>query len=422
MTLSSAPDLAAEPKLSVRRRLSQAVHRHRAASGGGVQERLFTMLFSGLVYPQIWEDPDIDLEALALTPDSHIVAIASGGCNVMSYLAAGPKQISAVDLSPAHVALLRLKLAGAAHLPSYHDFVRFFAHADTRENVKLYRTHLRDHLDESTKAYWEKRTLSGRKRISLFQRNFYHHGVLGRFIGAAHISAKLLGISFDELFECETLEDQRAYFETRVRPKLNRKILRWAVDHPATLFGLGIPPAQFHALAAGRDMLDVLSERLERLICDFPIQENYFAWQAFARRYAPDGQGPLPPYLQPKHFDALKAGWHKASIDNISVTELLRAQPDRSVDRVVLLDAQDWMTDAQLNDLWEQITRTAKPNARVIFRTADVPSLLPGRVAASILDQWEYHADASVAWTKRDRSSIYGGFHLYTFIDGGMQA
>ena len=41
------------------------------------------------------------------------------------------------------------------------------------------------------------------------------------------------------------------------------------------------------------------------------------------------------------------------------------------------------MTDAQLNALWTEITRTARPGARVIFRTAAEPSLLPGRVATA---------------------------------------
>ena len=45
-------------------RLKQAVRRHRALSRDGLLERLFERLFSGLVYAQIWEDPEIDLEAL----------------------------------------------------------------------------------------------------------------------------------------------------------------------------------------------------------------------------------------------------------------------------------------------------------------------------------------------------------------------
>lgn len=58
--------------------LTQAVHRNRAFSKAGVSERLFTAAFSGLVYPQIWEDPVVDMAALRLRPEDHVVTIASG--------------------------------------------------------------------------------------------------------------------------------------------------------------------------------------------------------------------------------------------------------------------------------------------------------------------------------------------------------
>ena len=87
------------PRADIDLRLKQAVRRHRALSREGLLERLFERLFRGLVYTQIWEDPEVDMEALALQPDSHVVAIASGGCNVLSYLTADPARITAVDLS-----------------------------------------------------------------------------------------------------------------------------------------------------------------------------------------------------------------------------------------------------------------------------------------------------------------------------------
>ena len=94
--------------------LKAAVHRSKPLTRAGVLERMFTLAFRGLVYPQIWEDPEIDLEALHLRPSDHVVAIASGGCNVLSYLVADPARITAVDLNRAHVALNRLKLCRAA--------------------------------------------------------------------------------------------------------------------------------------------------------------------------------------------------------------------------------------------------------------------------------------------------------------------
>ena len=43
-----------------------------------------------------------------------------------------------------------------------------------------------------SRAYWEGRSLQqlGRRRISIFARNAYRHGVLGRFIGVAHAAAR----------------------------------------------------------------------------------------------------------------------------------------------------------------------------------------------------------------------------------------
>ena len=63
--------------------------------------------------------------------------------------------------------------------------------------------------------------------------------------------------------------------------------------------------------------------------------------------------------------------------------------------------------------------RTARPGARVLFRTAGEPSILPGRVDDAVLGRWDYQADASRGFTARDRSAIYGGVHLYVLRDDG---
>jgi S-adenosylmethionine-diacylglycerol 3-amino-3-carboxypropyl transferase len=97
------------------------------------------------------------------------------------------------------------------------------------------------------------------------------------------------------------------------------------------------------------------------------------------------------------------------------MTDYLAEQPASSADCFVLLDAQDWMDDATLNALWTQITRTARPGARVIFRTAADEKLLPGRVCDDILRFWTRDDTRSAALHARDRSAIYGAFHLYRF-------
>ncbi|MBO0345509.1 DUF3419 family protein [Roseibium sp. CAU 1637] len=410
-------------------RLKSAVHRSSAASGDGMLERLFTFAFKGLVYPQIWEDPDVDMQALQLGSKSRMVAIASGGCNVMSYLTADPEQITAVDLNRAHVALGRLKLLAAKRLPNYDAFYRFFGEADEKANIAAYNRFLRDELDAESRAYWEGRDLVGwgRRRISLFSRDLYHHGLLGYCIGAGHLVARLYGIDPRNITKSTSLADQRSFFDTALAPLFDKRMVRWATSKKMSLYGLGIPPAQYDALvsaSAEGDMSAVLRQRLEKLACNFSLQDNYFAWQAFTRGYAPVGEsfgessgpaGPLPPYLKREHYETIRDRADRVQVINRNFAEHLQSCEDGSLDAYVLLDAQDWMTDAQLNTLWAEITRTARTGARVVFRTAAEPTLLPGRVEDEILNRWTYEAEESLRLGNADRSSIYGGFHLYVF-------
>ena len=416
------PETVTEPGSGPRgkfERLKKAVHRHKPISGRGLQERLFTLAFSGLVYPQIWEDPIVDMEALDLRAGNHLVAIASGGCNILSYLTAAPVKVTAIDLNPAHVALNRLKVTAVKHLPDYRAFHRFFAEADTTENVAAYYKYVRPHLDEKSRRYWESRNAIGRKRIEYFRSNLYRHGLLGTFIGAGHLLARVHGRNPRKILTAKSREEQRQIFEAELAPLFDKKYIRWLCDRPSALFGLGIPPAQFDALKGNeRHMAKVLRSRLERLACDFDLSDNYFAWQAFGRRYASGGSGPLPPYLQRQSWETLRERISSVEVEHRSFTEYLASQPAGSVDAFVLLDAQDWMTDEQLSDLWQEIARSASPGARVIFRTAGEETILPGRVPDEILSRFDYDVERCRQWTAKDRSSIYGGFHLYVMRRG----
>lgn len=395
--------------------LSEAVHQNRPLSLAGILERTFTFAFRSMVYPQIWEDPRADMEALEITPQTRIMTIASGGCNVMSYLSANPARIYAVDLNATHIALLKLKVAAAQHLPNHATFYRFFGAANDRRNIALYNDLIAPHLDADTRAYWEGRELTGRRRITRFARNFYHFGLLGRFIATGHLAARVFGAKPKRLLEARSIEEQREIFAREIAPAFGHPVLRWITSNRASLFGLGIPPVQYDALSNGgaRTMADVLKERAERLATGFELKDNYFAWQAFGRSYATQGEGPCPLYLEKSNFMAVKARANRVEVVHDNMIRFLSGEPAESLDRYILLDAQDWMDDAALNALWQQITRTARSGARVIFRTAGEESILPGRVADATLGQWTYDAAKSAEIHAKDRSAIYGGFHLY---------
>mgnify|MGYP001404405471 CR=1 FL=1 len=400
-------------KLSTHDHISGAVVRE----GGAVRERLldkaFALAFKGLVYAQIWEDPVVDMAALEIGPDHRIVTIASGGCNALSYLVADPEQITAVDLNTAHVALNKLKIAAIRHLDDHADLRRFFVEADNKANLAVYRDTLAPHLDDVTRQYWEGRDLIGRRRIRGFSTGIYKRGLLGSFIGAAHLVARLHGVDPREILAADGIEQQREVFEKRFAPVFDRPLIRWLTSQPASLFGLGIPPAQYDALAGNLPMAQVLRGRLERLACDFAVNDNYFAWQAFSRGYGRADDAPLPPWLAKANHQIVRERIGRVEVRHANMTDHLRCQDDASLDRYILLDAQDWMTDRQLTDLWREITRTARAGARVLFRTAAEQTLLPGRVPEDILVRWDYSPERACELIRQDRSSIYGGLHLY---------
>ena len=411
--------LRGERKIGARKfrhdQLRKAVFQDDGQNRRGLLDKAFSLAFRGLVYAQIWEDPDIDLEAMQLGPEHELVTIASGGCNVMSYLIADPGHITAVDLNRGHVALNKLKLAAAQHLPDYETFYRFFGQADSRANPEIYDRYLKPTLDPVSRKYWERRDPLGRRRVRFFARNVYRFGLLGTFIGAGHRLARMLGGDPRKLLEAQSLAEQRTIFEKELAPLFEKRLVKWLVDQPMSLYGLGIPPAQYKALAAsgGGNMKQVLLERLERLACDFDIEDNYFAHQAFGRRYGAGKDAPVPPYLKPENFAKVRQNAARVDVNLVNLIDFLKSKPAGSLDRYVLLDAQDWMNDATLTELWTEITRTARPGARAIFRTAAEESVLPGRIPQALLARWAYDEAQCKAFTKRDRSSIYGGFHLY---------
>src|SRR6201984_2151218 len=148
--------------------IADAAQSSRPRDDATIWDRIFAFWSRRLVYTQIWEDPEADLAAMQLPLGSTIVTISSGGCNALSYLMAQPAQVYAVDLNEAHLALLKLKLAGLRAFSDYSDFWQFCGAANSPANSDLYRARLRPLLDTQARSYWDKRNIVGRPRYAYF--------------------------------------------------------------------------------------------------------------------------------------------------------------------------------------------------------------------------------------------------------------
>jgi S-adenosylmethionine-diacylglycerol 3-amino-3-carboxypropyl transferase len=393
--------------------IADAVRSSSTRDESTIWDRMYAFWLRRLVYTQIWEDPEADLAAMQLPIGSTIVTISSGGCNALSYLTAQPAQVYAVDPNQAHLSLLKLKLAGVRALSRYSEFWQFFGEASSPANAQLYRERLRPLLDADARAYWDKRNIIGRPRHAYFTDGFYHHGMMGRFIGFTHLVARLAGIDLNALLDAEGQSVERIEALDRLHRLFHSRLMQLVTRTPALLFSLGIPPRQRAVLGNGAPLNEVLHERLLRLVNAHPNDTNYFAWQALQRRYAGPGDRCLPPYLQQSQFARMRNDAGVIIPVHSSLRQFLEGLPAREVDAVVLLDSQDWMAREDIRALWDSIDRAGSDQVRVIFRTAGIESPLEGEELEPLREIWRRDDELSDVGYQLDRSGIYGGFHCY---------
>lgn len=397
--------------MSTNSQILDAVKDRDLASKQGILQKLFAVWFDAFIYNQIWEDPRVDLEALELDKNSRVLTISSGGCNALNYLLSEPESVTAVDLNRHHIYLLNLKAAAAKHLPAHEQFFEFFGVGKSENADEMYKQFLAPNLDEDAKAVWD-------KRIKIFKKGgLYDHSRNGYFLRVFQRFARLIGCRPDAVLNARSLNEQASLYRKNIKPFFNNFLIRLVGRMPVTLFGLGIPPQQFDELTRETDaettIIDVYRERVRRLACDFPIEENYFAWQAFARKYDTEKRKAIPEYLKDENFGKLKSNIGRLRAKVGSVTDEIKTQPHGSFNRFVFLDAQDWMNADALTELWSAIAEKAEPSSRIIFRTAGAESPIETRLPQTLRENFVYERDASDRLFKQDRASIYGGFHLY---------
>ena len=375
----------------------------------------FAQSFARLVYTQIWEDPLVDMQAMNIAPHHRIISICSAGCNALSYLAANPAEVTAVDLNFTHLALTDLKRAAFQALPRHEDVAALFVTAAGAQNREIYRK-VAPHLQADSRAYWN----GGRTkpRHEAFVTGFFRKGLLGAAVRIGRAMAAISGIKFADLLALDNAAQQRAWARRHVRPVFEGRLLSllFSVRHP--LFLLGIPPRQFHLLCDGKPerMASVLADRFEQMAGAAPSSQNYFLWQACAQGYAPGPNPSVPPYLDPAQFDTIKLRLGRLNLVHNSMTAALARNGEATLDRYVLLDAQDWMDLPTLVALWDEITRTARPGARVVFRTAGARPPFEAYVDAGAWTRWRRIDALSDDLHTRDRYGIYGGFHIYELV------
>ncbi|TCT24228.1 DUF3419 family protein [Thiobaca trueperi] len=387
-----------------------------------IDQAVFNAIYTrSLVYNTCWEDPAVDRLALNLTPDDSLLVITSAGCNVLDYALAGPRRIHAVDANPRQTALLELKLAGIRHL----DFADFFAlfgagvHGRFRE---IYHDALRADLSPFAQDFWDDRL----QWFSRQQGGLYFQGLAGVVARAFHAYLKVrpqLAAGIGDLFQAQSLEEQRAIYDSRVQPLMWGSGMNWTLSRQLTMSLLGVPAAQRRQVQAQhhQGVAGFIREAIEYVFRELPVWSNYF-WAVYINGHYTESC--CPEYLKRDNFQALKTGRADCIVPHTcTVTAFLQATEER-LSRFVLLDHMDWMSSyypEALAEEWTAIFDRATPDARVIFRSAHAaPAYLDlievGQPRVHLRERLTFQDELAQDLQRQDRVHTYAGFHVADLV------
>jgi S-adenosylmethionine-diacylglycerol 3-amino-3-carboxypropyl transferase len=316
---------------------------------GAIDDRLY--------FAQVREDPLLEMEALNPTAHDSLVVVGSGGCTALSLLSMGAGHIAAVDLNRSQNHLIELKLA-AASLSRTAMLGMLGARKCSGEDRMTGYTDCRSLLGPEARAYWD-------ARPSAIQHGVLNAGVTERFIRAVVFALRTFVHSrarIDRMLECASIEEQAALFDREwntfrwrgfFRLLLNRVVFRRAYD-PAFFSHLEQPSFAAHFRARAEHTLKRLS-----------VRENYFLYHMLINEYSLNC---VPPYLSDSGSRAIADSRDALTLVDGSVTDYLRTLPDRSVSGFALSNICEWLSAEAIDELFAQVVRTSRPNARLCFR------------------------------------------------------
>lgn len=350
-----------------------------------------------LMFTQSWEDPACDLAALQPLAGKRLVAITSGGDNVLGFLLADPAHIVSVDLNPAQGFLVELKMAAFRRLT--HDEMLQLLGVRSRARVgALYRA-VRGDLSDSARAHWDAHQ-EWLERGLLVQGGFERYFAMIRRGLRVVVGARRL----ERLFTLLPAE-QSEFYVREWNTWRWRALIR--IGCSKRVLGSRLDPSWFDH-AEGVDSFGAHFSRLAtHAIAELPARTNYFLAQILLGRYVSEEE--VPDYLRPEHFDTIRNRLDRIELVTADVADALAALPAASVDAFALSNVFEYSPVGIFDRARRELLRTARPQARVALRNLLAPRRLaddPAFVVDAVLSERLRDADRGFIYSRFEAAGV----------------
>ncbi len=320
--------------------------------------------FDTIRYAQCWEDADILLEGLDIQKGDVCLGIASAGDNCLSMLTRHPAIVIAVDINPAQLACLELRVAAYKCL-HHHELLELIGSRPSEQRMQLFER-CAPALPEKTAAFW-------RERKPLIEQGIGGAGRFEHYLRLARRSVLPLIHSrtrIDQLFQVKGQQECRLFYDQRWdnwRWRLLFKFFfsRWLMGR------LGRDPS-FFAYVEGSVADRILSRTRHALRESNPGENPYLHWILTGTH----GEA-LPHALRPEHFAVIRDNIDRLECRLASLESTLEIEGKKGLDRLNLSDIFEYMSEKGANKVLENVVRATRGNGRLAYWNMLVPRSCP---------------------------------------------
>lgn len=351
--------------------------------------------FSRIRYAQVWEDADVLLRALAVGSGDTVVSIASAGDNALALLGAGAERVVALDLNPAQLACLALRVAAYREL-DHAELLELVGSRPSGRRPALY-ARCRAALAPGDRAFWDARPeaiAGGIGEAGKFEAYFrlFRRRVLPLVHRRATVEALLRGGPDRERFYRERWDTWR--WRLLFRIFFSRLVMG----------RLGRDPAFFHYVE-GSVADRILARTKHALTVLDPAENPYLHWILRGIHGAA-----LPWALRAENFERIRTRldrleWHPLPLEAFLDRE---ASPGsaRATVKYNLSDIFEYMSDANTQALLGRLAEASRPGGRLAYWNM----LAPRRRGPALAGRLRPLETAAAEGFAADKAFFYSAF------------
>lgn len=340
--------------------------------------------FSTIRYAQVWEDADVLLAALDVQPGQTVLSIASAGDNALALLSRKPKRVIALDLNPAQLACLELRVAAYREL-THPELLELIGSRPSAQRRALY-GRCRPLLSGPVRQFWDAQGTAVERGIGAlgkFERYFALFRT--RVLPLVHSKARIR-----RLIQGGTPQERRAFYDTQ----WNTLRWRWLFKLFFSRFAmgrLGRDPS-FFKYVEGNVAARILARTQHALTELDPGQNPYLQWIL-------TGQHPhaLPFALREENFEPIREHLERLEWHCRSLEDFLRDRKN-AIDHFNLSDIFEYMSPENYQRLLQKIVDAGRSGGRLAYWNMLAPRRRPEAMAGQLrpldaLSQRLHHED-----------------------------